>query len=270
MKLTINELRSVLRHLKDGNQNQKVFGIGNHKTGTTTLNYIMHGLGFNCAPQTNLERDCTLETIKGNYKPLTKYIHHFDFFQDSPFAHANTYVAIDALFPKSKFIYTYRDSNEWFESNINYVAQWCKTQPSKLNRSHYASYGYISKDYMIKKTEYYEISEVNIGQLRAKPNWNLLFDKEKYIKEYENRRDEILKYFQNRSQDFLAIDITKEKSVKKITHFLGYPKFIDFQMPKLNANQGSENKEIIIENKDFLDIINDYDLEHDQRRSHEQ
>ena len=80
MKLTINELRSVLRHLNDGNKNQKVFGIGNHKTGTTTLNYIMHGLGFNCAPQANLERDCTLETIKGNYKPLTKYIHHFDFF----------------------------------------------------------------------------------------------------------------------------------------------------------------------------------------------
>ena len=37
MKLTINELRSVLRHLNDGNKNQKVFGIGNHKTGTTTL-----------------------------------------------------------------------------------------------------------------------------------------------------------------------------------------------------------------------------------------
>ena len=123
---------------------------------------------------------------------------------------------------------------------------------------------------MIKKTEHYEIADVNIGQLRAKPNWNLLFDKKKYIKEYENRRDEILKYFQNRSQDFLAIDITKEKSVKKITNFLGYPRFIDFQMPKLNTNQGSENKEIIIENKDFLDIINDYDLEHDQWRSHEE
>ena len=255
MKVTIDILHNTLNHLKKDADFNKIFCIGNHKTGTTSLNYIMHGLGFSCAPQAKLERDCTLEATKGNYEPLIQYIKRFDFFQDSPFAHANTYVAVDALFPRSKFIYTYRDPNKWFTSNLNYVSKWCKTKPSELSKAHYESYGYISKDYMVKKTEYYEISSVNHSSLICTPDWSLLFDKEKYIQDYINRRNEILRYFQKRPKDLLVIDITQESSVQKIVDFIGYPGYIDFSTPVLNSQNAPDTKEITISNKVLEEII---------------
>lgn len=255
MKVTIDTLHSTLKHLKKDVKFNKIFCIGSHKTGTTTLNHIMHGLGFSCAPQAKLERDCTLEVTRGNYQPLTRYIKQFDFFHDSPFAHAHTYIAIDALFPGSKFIYTYRDPSKWYLSNLNFVSEWCKTQPSELCKTHYESYGYISKDYMVKKTEYYEISQVNEASLGCTPNWDLLFDKEKYIEDYINRRDEILRYFQKRPEDLLVIDITTEATISKIVDFIGYPSHIDFPTPILNARNTPDQKNIEISNEMLKSMV---------------
>ena len=258
MKVTINTLHNTLKYLKKDANFNKIFCIGSHKTGTTTLNHIMHGLGFRCAPQSKLERDCTLEVIQGNYQPLTWYIKKYDFFQDSPFAHANTYVAVDALFPGSKFIYTYRDPHKWFNSNLNFVSRWCKTQPSELCKTHYESYGYISKDYMVKKTEYYEISQVNDASLECAPNWDLLFNKEKYIKEYIRRRNEILRYFQNRPKDLLIIDITQEATVRKIIDFIEYPSYVDFPTPILNARNAPDKRDVEITNKKLEAMVRNY------------
>lgn len=258
MKVTIDTLHNTLRRLQKDAKFNKIFCIGSHKTGTTTLNHIMHGLGFNCAPQAKLERDCTLEVTRGNYQPLIHYIKQFDFFQDSPFAHAHTYIAIDALFPGSKFIYTYRDPNKWYQSNLNFVAKWCKTQPSELCKKHYESYGYISKDYMVKKTEYYEISQVNETSLACTPNWDLLFNKEKYIKTYIYRRNEILRYFQSRPDDLLVIDITAEATISKITDFIGYPSHIDFPTPILNSRNAPDKKDVEITNKLLERMVRDH------------
>ena len=95
----INKLRRVAKAYRLGREWNKVFGIGSHKTGTTTLDFILDALGFNCAPQQKLEKECTLELRTGNYYPLRKYIDRFDFFQDSPFASAHHYVALDANTP---------------------------------------------------------------------------------------------------------------------------------------------------------------------------
>lgn len=255
IKISADALHKKLRHLSHSKRWNKIFCIGSHKTGTTTLNHIMHGLGFNCAPQAKLERDCVLESTKGNYKPLTTYINQFDFFQDSPFAHAHTYVALDALFPNSKFIYSYRDPEEWFKSNINFVSTWCNTRPSELSKSHYQSYGYIEKDYMIKKTEYYDICHVDEQTLSCKPKWELLFAREKYIKDYTNRRDEILRYFHTRPDDLLVINITKEETVSKVIDFLNYPSYIKFKMPRLNSHNTRDQKEFEITSAEFQERL---------------
>ena len=108
---------------------------------------------------------------------------------------------------------------------------------------------------MVKKTEYYEISQVNEASLGCTPNWDLLFDKEKYIEDYINRRDEILRYFQKRPEDLLVIDITTEATISKIVDFIGYPSHIDFPTPILNARNTPDQKNIEISNEMLKSMV---------------
>ena len=256
----INKLRRVTKAYRLRREWNKVFGIGSHKTGTTTLDFILDALGFNCAPQQKLEKECTLELRTGNYYPLRKYIDRFDFFQDSPFAHAHHYVALDALYPRSKFIYTYRDPEEWYESNLAFVSKWCNVPKGELpSKAHYNKYGYISDDYMLLKTEYYEIQSFCTDTLTCKPDWSLLFDKTKFIDSYTQRRDEIFRYFSHRPQDFLSLELGKEEDIRKIALFLDLPPFINFLMPRLNSGSQSDNTRLTSDSQQLMQSIENLD-----------
>ena len=83
----------------------KLFGIGANKTGTTTLDYLarkIYGLKSNQRPGVaSIHR-----LIKGDYRGFIDHMNHHDFHQDVPSSIKSFYVAIDALFPNSKFILT--------------------------------------------------------------------------------------------------------------------------------------------------------------------
>src|SRR5215217_356424 len=93
----------------------KVFCIGANKTGTTTMKGVFNIIGLRVAPQQEAEL-AALPFFKGKLGAMKSYIENYDAFQDVPFSIKSTYAQIDSLFPGSKFILTYRNSDEWFES----------------------------------------------------------------------------------------------------------------------------------------------------------
>jgi hypothetical protein len=93
----------------------KCFCIGAHKTGTTTLGRVLDLLGYDVAPQQEVEMASVRQVQDGHDGELASMMQRLDAFQDSPFSQGHAYVALDALFPGSRYILTYRDPQEWFD-----------------------------------------------------------------------------------------------------------------------------------------------------------
>ncbi len=255
MGFSFKEIRKKLRPYAKQKLWNKVFCIGAHKTGTTSLNILMYMLGFDCARQHEIEISTTEQVQRGNYRELFNQVALYDFFQDTPFALGSTYIALDAYFPNSKFIFTYRNPEEWFNSLIKYNQKILNKKV--LDKSAIENFGYLREDYILKYTEYNFISEVDEkNNLEVNYNWNLLFNKDHYIKCYKQRRDEIIKYFQRRPNDLLIVDITKEKDTRKITNFLELPEFINLTFPRYNStDNNNDSREIKILDPKLKEIL---------------
>ena len=98
----------------------KIFCVGYNKTGTTSLGASLKQIGFNVAPQIPQEKQLTATLRNGNTAPFIEFCNKYDAFQDLPFSYGNTYVQADCLFPGSKFILSIRNSEEWYESLVNF------------------------------------------------------------------------------------------------------------------------------------------------------
>ena len=86
---------------------------------------------------------------------------------------------------------------------------------------------------------FHEIKErllINFKESKSQVLWDKLFDKEYYIKMYENRNNEIKRYFSQTKNKLLIIDITKEKNTKKICSFLNIPVELAIEMPHENKS----------------------------------
>ena len=90
---------------------QKVFGLGFHKTGTSTLAAALHKLGYSVCGQQN---DHAQKMISGDIDFFIQMAKSYDAFEDDPW-HL-IYKEMDEAFPKSKFILTYRDTDKWYKS----------------------------------------------------------------------------------------------------------------------------------------------------------
>ena len=80
----------------------KVFGIGFHKTGTTTLDQVYQILGLRACP---VRTDLAKSLVKGDFEPTLKVAREFEAFQDNPWP--ILFRELDKAFPGSKFIFTY-------------------------------------------------------------------------------------------------------------------------------------------------------------------
>jgi len=95
--------------------NGKVFGIGFHKTGTTSLGRALEILGYRvCGPvhTRNSQIQKEVYDIAFNLTP------HYDAFQDNPWP--IIYNELDIAYPGSKFILTVRPANKWIQSVTNH------------------------------------------------------------------------------------------------------------------------------------------------------
>jgi hypothetical protein len=92
----------------------KVFGIGFHKTGTTTLETACRQLGLKTAP---VRTDLVKSLSRNDLMPTLKVARNYEVFQDNPWP--MLYKQMLSHFPNARFILTLRDEERWMKSILN-------------------------------------------------------------------------------------------------------------------------------------------------------
>ena len=125
--------------------------------------------------------------IKQNLDRMTTRLSKkYDSFQDNPWP--IVYKKMDALYPKSKFILTGRDPDIWIESQVRHFGKACTPMRELI-------YG--------------------VGC----PEGN----EQRYIDTLVYHNHCVFEYFNDREEDFLAMDITRGDGWQKLCAFLGKP-----------------------------------------------
>ncbi|MCC7333021.1 MAG: hypothetical protein IT232_10495 [Flavobacteriales bacterium] len=160
---------------------QKVFGLGFHKTGTSSLASALHQLGYKVCGQQNVLHN---ELLNHNLTPFFELAKNNDAFEDDPWF--LLYKEMDIAFPGSKFILTDRDVNSWYKSCLNHFYE--DSTP---------------------------IRDFIYGKGFPKDN------EETFKKVYLKHQAEVKEYFLNRPNDFIVIDFTMGEGWEKLCPFLG-------------------------------------------------
>jgi hypothetical protein len=234
-------LETVRRALVSRRSFDKVFGIGAHKTGTTSLQTIFRLCGLVVGDQAAGELT-SYAARHGRYQPLVDYCRTAEAFQDTPFAFGRIYAALDALFPDSKFILTVRDSDEWFGSLESFTAKRYGVPSGGITRQMVEADGYLFPGYSAEEHAFAFLTEppsYRPGEGgAASVRWDQLFDRERYIGVYERRNQEIRDHFKARPGQLLEIDLTREASIAKVVDFLGLPpEFGAIEVPHMNRTR---------------------------------
>ena len=159
----------------------KVFGIGFHKTGTTSLANALSYLGYRVTGPNWVDNPNIAEEV---HQMAFDLVNKFDAFQDNPWP--VLYKELDQKFPGSKFILTLRPSDDWIRSVVNHFSE-----------------------------EETPMREWIYGVGRPKDNENL------YIARYERHNREVIEYFKDRSKQLLVLNITAGEGWTKLCAFLG-------------------------------------------------
>ena len=161
----------------------KVFGIGFHKTATTSLKRALEFYGYRVTGPDG--RNDT--RIGNNVLPLCFALaERFDGFQDNPWP--LVYREMDERYPGSKFVLTTRPTDRWIKS----VVQHFGTADTAMREWIYG-----------------------VGH----PVGN----EEIYVARYERHNREVLEYFADRPDDLLVLKITEGDGWEKLSPFLGLP-----------------------------------------------
>lgn len=201
-KYTINSIKAFGK--------PKIFGIGNNKTGTTSLRRAMEGLGYTVGDQGVAELMMD-QWSKRDFKKIIRYCHTAQFFQDVPFSKPYTFVILDYAFSNSKFILTIRDSPEqWYNSLTKFHAKkWGKEGrvPTKEDLQN-AFYLYKGWPWDVNRWVY-DTPEDNP------------YEKEAMIKSYIDYNQSVIEYFRHRPDDLLILNVAEAGAFQKLCDFLG-------------------------------------------------
>ncbi|MCF8112073.1 MAG: hypothetical protein K9J85_11380 [Desulfobacteraceae bacterium] len=159
----------------------KIFCIGFHKTGTTSLSIALRTLGYRVTGPNGI-KDPDIE--KNVFTMAYRLVEKFDAFQDNPWP--IIYKELDKDYPGSKFILTLRDSESWIKSQVRHFGR----QETPMRRWIYG-----------------------VGC----PEGNEAI----YLKRFEEHNEGVMKYFRERPQDLLVLDLAKGDGWEKLCSFLG-------------------------------------------------
>ncbi|MEX2409820.1 MAG: sulfotransferase [Candidatus Paceibacterota bacterium] len=206
VKLLLKE--RYIRYKLSGNQ--KIFGIGNNKTGTTSLKTAMNELGFVVGHQRTAEK-LIHDWANRDFERIVDYCRSAEFFQDVPFSKPYTFVVLDYEFPGSKFILTVRDSPEqWYNSMTKFHAKkWGKDGriPTKKDLMQAT---YIDKGWpWMANRMYFNTPEDDP------------YNKEILIQHYVDYNNSVKEYFRHRPDDLLVLNVAEENAYQKLCEYLG-------------------------------------------------
>jgi len=187
----------------------KIFGIGNNKTGTTSLKTAMDELGFVIGYQREAEKMME-DWAKRDFNRIVEYCKFAQFFQDVPFSRPYTYVVLDHEFPGSKFILTVRDSpNQWYNSLTKYHAR------------KYGKDGRIPTKEDLQQATYVEKGwKWRINRMSYKTPEDDPFNKEILLHYYNDYNKNVKEYFRHRPDDLLVLNVAEENAYQKLCDFL--------------------------------------------------
>lgn len=160
----------------------RVFCIGWHKTGTSTLGLALIQLGYSVL-------GCRLDMVhplcRGDIKAVLDVAGQFDALQDVPWA--ALYRELDERYPGSRFILTERDDNAWLQS----ASRHFKNTEIPL---HQWLYGY----------------------------GRLIGNEKLYLERYRRHYREVREYFTNRPNDLLVMNLADGDGWEDLCCFLGH------------------------------------------------
>lgn len=172
----------------------RVFGIGYHRTGTTSLSKAFQILGFDTFhfESGDKARDIYNEMLAHGKSTA---LEHYYALCDSPIP--VLYKLLDKAYPNSKFILTVRDHNSWLESvewlfSHKNPDRWTWDRWPISNILHTAMYGRSD------------------------------FEKAVMADSFRSHNEEVVRYFSGRNNDLLVMD-TNKPSWEWLATFLGQP-----------------------------------------------
>jgi hypothetical protein len=164
----------------------KVFEVGVAKTGTNSLAKAYKILGLRKTGWNQVLYD---EVKAGKFENALAFAEKFEAFRDGPWHEEDLYERLDKRFPNSKFILLERDDKSWIKSVENFFS------PDK-------NWKKIPEKYLIKN-----FSE-KVPEL-------LNFKHQRYRK--------VKRYFMDRPDDLLVMNICAGEGWEKLCPFLGLP-----------------------------------------------
>jgi hypothetical protein len=185
---------------------QKIFVIGMNKTGTTSVRDAFKEFDYEIGIQSEAEM-LLKDIMKEDYTSLYSYCERFEFFQDVPFSIPYIYIRLDEKFPNSKFILLERDSPEqWFNSMLKFhTKRWStSTNHPSINDLQVANYRY----------EGYPLDFLNLIFGTAD------YNKEQYIKTYDNHNAAVKNYFSKKKTQLLTLNVSSDSSYKEMCSFI--------------------------------------------------
>lgn len=179
----------------------KIFCIGFHKTGTTSMGKLFRKLGYReQGPYKTRDREFVAKLARGDLGELFAVAEGAEAFRDNPWP--LFYRELDARFPGSRFILTLRDPDSWIQSAVNHFG----SQPDPSSPMRELIYGAASP----------------VGNERT------------YAERFVRHNREVREYFADREQDLLAIDLNEGDALRPICRFLGRRKPWLMRMPHKN------------------------------------
>ena len=161
----------------------RVFCIGWHKTGTSTLGLALIRLGYSVV---GCRMDMIHPLCRGDLDSVLDVAGQFDALQDVPWA--ALYRELDRRYPGSRFILTVRDEDAWLKSA----------------RRHFKG-----SDIPLHKWLY--------GEGR------LVGNEECYLQRYRRHNVEVREYFRDRHDDLLIMNLAEGGGWEVLCDFLGQP-----------------------------------------------
>jgi len=160
---------------------KKVFGIGFHKTATSSLAIALAALGYRVTGPNGVNDPDIIQKV---HTLTDQLVARFDAFQDNPWP--LLYQELDRKFPSSKFILTIRPTDRWIKSVVRHFG--AQSTPMR--------------------TWIYGVG-VPLG------------NEDTYMARYERHNREVLDYFKDRPDDLLVMQITEGDGWEKLCPFLG-------------------------------------------------
>jgi len=191
---------------------QKIYCVGQNKTGTTSLAQALVELNISVAPTLH-DHDPMMKRIfsdwnNDDFRRIVRLCYSAQAFQDYPFSLPKTFVALDRSFPGSKFVLTIRDTPEqWCDSFISYYFKkyWNGAQPRFAHQE--------------AKNRHADFALDRMRMIYG--DWVDPFDRQKLIQAYETQNQSVLDYFENRPDDLIVINVARNEDYLRLCAFLG-------------------------------------------------